>query len=247
MKLVIILTLTRYLSSYKYEEKGLKSVAVIFALVFLPLFLIIQQPDLGTALIFIPLLFVTLYVWSGRLKHIVVTLLAGAALSPFLWYFLKDYQKERLLVFLNPNIDPLGAGYTIIQSKIAIGSGGILGKGWLHGSQTQLNFLPEHHTDFIFSSIAEETGLIGALVVIVLYFLIIWEGFNIAQDSSIMEKKLIASGITTLLALHVIINICMTLGLMPVVGLPLPFISYGGSHTVMFLIMVAILLNLKYR
>ena len=247
MKLVIILTLARYLSSHKYEESNLKTILISFGIVFLPLFLIIKQPDLGTALIFIPVLFVMIYIWGCRLRYIITTLLMGVILSPLLWCFLKDYQKERLLVFINPNIDPLGAGYTIIQSKIAIGSGGILGKGFLQGTQNQLNFLPEHHTDFIFSCIGEEWGLIGALIIIVLYFIVIWEGFNIAQESSLMERKLLAAGISTLIMLHVIINICMSIGLMPVVGLPLPFISYGGSHIVVFMIMIGILLNIKYK
>ena len=247
MKIIIILTLTRYLSSYKYEETGIKAVATSFAIILLPIFLIIKQPDLGTALIFIPVLFAMLYIWSGKLKHIIVTLLAGVTLSPLLWHFLKDYQKTRLLVFIKPDIDPLGAGYTIIQSMIAIGSGGIFGKGWLQGTQSQLNFLPESHTDFIFSCIGEEWGLIGTLVIIFLFFIIIWQGFNIAQQSTVMERKLLAGGISIILALHVFINICMTIGLMPVVGLPLPFISYGGSHIVIFLIMMSLLLNIKYQ
>lgn len=246
MKLVIILTLARFLSSYKHKEDAIKCVVISFFLILLPIFLIVNQPDLGTALIFIPLLFVMLYVWGIRLKHILLTIIAGIALTPCLWHFLKDYQKERLLVFINPNIDPLGAGYTIIQSKIAIGSGGIFGKGWLQGTQSQLNFLPEHHTDFIFSCVGEEWGLVGALIIIMLYFIIIWEGLNIAQNSTSMEKKLIAVGISTLFALHVIINICMSIGLMPVVGLPLPFISYGGSAMIVFLILIGILLNIRY-
>jgi rod shape determining protein RodA len=247
MKLILILTLVRYLSSYRYEETGTKTIAGAFALTFIPVFLIIKQPDLGTALIFIPVLFVMVYVWSGRLKHIILTLLAGFAISPFLWMFLKGYQRERLLVFLNPNIDPLGAGYTIIQSKIAVGSGGIFGKGWLEGTQSQLDFLPETHTDFIFSSIGEEWGLVGALVIIFLFLVIIWQGFIIAAGSKVLERRLLACGISTLLALHVIINIGMSIGLMPIVGLPLPFISYGGSHTVMFLIMIGILINIKLQ
>ena len=150
------------------------------------------------------------------------------------------------MVFIDPGIDPLGAGYTIIQSKIAIGSGGLFGKGWLSGTQNQLNFLPEHHTDFIFSCIGEEWGFIGAATAILLFFIIIWEGLSIAQRSESMEKKLLAVGISTLFMLHVVINICMCIGLMPVVGLPLPFISYGGSHIIVFLLLTGILLNLKF-
>ena len=246
MKLVIILTLARFLSSYKYKEAGAGCVAVCLILVFFPVILILKQPDLGTSLIFIPILFAMLYIWGIRLRYIVLTFISGAAAAPLLWTLLKDYQKQRLLVFINPDIDPLGAGYTIIQSKIAIGSGGFWGKGLLRGSQGQLNFLPEHHTDFIFSCIGEEWGFIGAVIVILLFFIIIWEGLNIAQRSENMEKKLLAVGISTLFVLHVVINICMCIGLMPVVGLPLPFISYGGSHIIVFLILAGILLNLKF-
>lgn len=245
MKLVIILTLARFLSSYKYEEAGLKCIIISFLIVLLPVFLIIKQPDLGTAIIFVPVLFAMLYVWGMRLRYVFFMIIAGVMASPVLWYILKDYQKQRILVFINPNIDPLGAGYTIIQSKIAIGSGAILGKGWLQGTQNQLNFLPEHHTDFIFSCIGEEWGLIGALVIISLYLIIIWSGLNIAENTKSMEKRLIAVGISVLFMLHIVINICMSIGLMPVVGLPLPFISYGGSHIIVFLVLFGILLNIK--
>lgn len=246
MKLSIILTLARFLSVYKYKEDLIKCVGISVMLVLVPILLIIKQPDLGTALLFIPLLIAMLYVWGMRLKYIILAFLAGLAASPLMWSFLKDYQKQRLLVFLNPNIDPLGSGYTIIQSKIAIGSGGLLGKGWLQGTQSQLNFLPEHHTDFIFSSIGEEWGLIGALLVIFLLFLVIWEGLNIAQRSLSMDKKLLAAGISVLIFLQATINICMTMGLMPVVGMPLPFISYGGSHIIVFSILIGLLININY-
>ena len=167
----------------------------------------------------------------------------GFASLPVMWNILKGYQKTRLMVFLNPNLDPLGAGYTIIQSKIAIGSGGLFGKGWLGGTQSHLKFLPERHTDFIFSMIGEEWGLIGGMLLISLYALIIARGIRIISDADSIYGKAIATGVVTLLAFHVLVNIAMTIGLMPVVGLPLPAISYGGSNAVAFLIAMGFLLS----
>jgi len=151
------------------------------------------------------------------------------------------------LVFMNPNVDPLGAGYTIIQSKIAIGSGGLFGRGWLAGTQNQLNFLPERHTDFIFSVIGEEWGFLGAMALVLLYLLIIKRAFNIANSTSDMYGKAIAFGIGVMLSLQVIINIGMTVGLMPVVGIPLPLISYGGSSLLTTLVAIGLLLNVGMR
>ena len=151
------------------------------------------------------------------------------------------------MVFVNPNLDPLGAGYTIIQSKIAVGSGGILGKGWLNGTQNQLNFLPERHTDFIFSVIGEEWGFFGALALILLYYMIIQRAFTIAGNTSDRYGQCIATGIAVLLAMQVIINLSMTIGLMPVVGIPLPLVSYGGSSLLTTMVAVGLLLNVGMR
>jgi rod shape determining protein RodA len=181
------------------------------------------------------------------IKYLIVLVLTGLAAMPFLWHFLRDYHKQRLLVFLNPNVDPLGAGYTIIQSKIAVGSGGLIGKGWLAGTQNQLNFLPERHTDFIFSVVGEEWGLFGALVLILSFFLIMRRSLDIASSTNDMHGKLIAVGIVTLLTLQVVINIAMTIGFMPVVGIPLPFVSYGGSSMLTSFIAIALLLNVGMR
>jgi rod shape determining protein RodA len=151
------------------------------------------------------------------------------------------------MVFVDPNIDPLGAGYTIIQSKIAIGSGGLLGKGWLNGTQNQLNFIPERHTDFIFSVIGEEWGFFGALALILLYFMIIQRAFDTAHKTSDRYGQCIAMGVAVLLSIQVIINISMTMGLMPVVGIPLPLVSYGGSSLLSTMIAVGFLLNVGMR
>jgi rod shape determining protein RodA len=165
--------------------------------------------------------------------------------SPILLFFLKDYQRQRILIFLNPGLDPLGSGYNIIQSQIAIGSGGIFGKGFLNGTQSQLNFIPAHHTDFIFSVLTEEWGFVGAFILIVIYMVFILRGIKIAMSARDTVGALLASGITVLLAFQVIININMTIGLLPVVGIPLPFMSYGGSSLFVNMIAVGILLNIR--
>ena len=156
-------------------------------------------------------------------------------------------QRFRILVFLNPHLDPLGAGYTAIQSKIAIGSGGLLGKGWLLGTQNQLQFLPERHTDFIFSVIGEEWGFLGCLAILCLYLFLILSGLRIAKESPDLFGKFLASGVTLLLASHIFINIGMTIGLMPVTGIPLPLLSYGGSHLVTVMFVLGLLENVHLR
>ena len=172
---------------------------------------------------------------------------SGLFLSVIIQRFLKEYQKRRILVFLNPDLDPYGSGYNVIQSKIAIGSGGIIGKGFLKGSQSQLGFLPEKSTDFIFSVIAEEWGFIGAVIVLLLYAYIMYKGFTIALKAPDKFGMLVAGGITCMIFFHVIINIGMALGIMPVTGLPLTFLSYGGSNLIMSLISVGILINIDSR
>jgi rod shape determining protein RodA len=169
------------------------------------------------------------------------------SIVPFAWNILKPYQKDRLLVFLNPNIDPLGAGYTIIQSKIAIGSGQLFGKGWLSGTQNQLNFLPERHTDFIFSVIGEEWGLVGAVILISLYFVLIQTGLTIASQVKDKFGMLVTVGIVSILAIQVIVNVGMVMGLFPIVGFTLPFVSYGRSSLLIFVVMMGFLLSLSRK
>ena len=165
--------------------------------------------------------------------------------APYLWENkLHDYQKRRIMTFLNPDMDKLGAGYQVIQSKVAIGSGGLKGKGFLEGTQTKLAFLPEQHTDFIFSVIGEEFGFVGALVVITLFMFIIWRAFNIAVLVKSRFSSLVAVGLATILVFHVFVNIGMTIGVMPVTGLPLPFLSYGGSTLIMSMVLIGFLLNI---
>ncbi len=247
VKITVIFALAIFLGDRREKIGTVKNYFYSIGIVLPAFILIFLQPDLGTAFVLIPILLAVLFICGERVKYMAFTVLAGLASMPIFWSFLKSYQKNRLLVFLNPNIDPLGAGYTIIQSKIAIGSGGILGKGWLAGTQSHLKFLPERHTDFIFSVIGEEWGFVGGVILILLYTFVIMRGIRIINNTDDIYGRAIATGIVTLLAFQVLVNIAMTIGLMPVVGLPLPAISYGGSNTVTFLIAMGFLLNVGRR
>jgi rod shape determining protein RodA len=193
-------------------------------------------------------LFLVMLYASGIALRFYLGLLGILSLAlPLAWSFLKTYQKDRLLVFLNPSLDPLGAGYTITQSKIAVGSGELLGKGWLSGTQNQLNFLPERHTDFIFSVIGEEWGLLGGILLVYCYGTIIYCGFKIARHNKDPFGQLVAVGIVSILAMQVVINIGMVMGLLPVVGITLPLISYGRTSFMVFAILLGFLLNLSKK
>jgi rod shape determining protein RodA len=217
------------------------------ALIGISMALIFKQPDLGTAILMMGIFLVMLYA-SGIVMRLFLGLLGFLAmLMPVAWHFLKPYQKDRLSVFLDPSRDPLGAGYTITQSKIAVGSGELLGKGWLSGTQNQLNFLPERHTDFIFSVIGEEWGLLGGILLIYCYSVIIYCGFKIARLNKDPFGQLVAIGIVSILAMQVVINIGMVMGLLPVVGIPLPLISYGRTSFIVFAVLLGFLLNLSKK
>lgn len=247
VKIALILALASYLgrkARYSYRPRDLVAPILIILPAFIMIFL---QPDLGTAATLIPILLVMFFVRGVNGKHLLFFISAGILSVPLLWPLLKNYQRQRLLVFINPDSDPLGAGYTVIQSKIAIGSGMFLGKGWLAGTQNQLNFLPERHTDFIFSVIGEEWGFLGCTILIILFGVLIYRGFKIASATTDSYGKLAACGITTLLAFQVIVNIGMAMGFMPVVGLPLPLVSYGGSSLLVTMICIGILLNIGMR
>lgn len=247
VKIAVILVLASFMGDRR-ERIGTLGNFIGAGLLVAPAFLLIfVQPDLGTALILVPILFGIMFTCGEKRRYMFTTIGLGIAAMPVLWHVLKEYQRNRLMVFINPNLDPLGAGYTIIQSKIAIGSGGFLGKGWLSGTQSQLKFLPEKHTDFIFSTIGEEWGFVGALVLVTLYAVIIARGIRIIEETSDIYGKAIATGVTTLLAFQVFINISMTIGFMPVVGIPLPMISYGGSNTVMTLMGIGLLMSVARR
>lgn len=247
-KIALILALSRYISDI--QERGGFSAGRylnIAAIVGLPLFLILRQPDLGTALMLMSIALTLIFVAGVPIRPLLIAfgLLIGSA--PFLWRFLKEYQKQRILVFLRPDMDPSGSGYHIIQSKIAIGSGGLFGKGILQGTQSQLRFLPEQHTDFIFSVIAEEMGFIGALILILLFAYFVFKGIDIALKTEDLFGTLLVTGITSMIAYYVFINIGMTSGIFPVVGVPLPFISYGGSSLITLFIGTGLILNVRMR
>ena len=242
-KLSLIFTLAYYLGRRKDKVLRIRSFLIPFFLTAIPAFLILKQPDLGTALLLFPILISMLYIFGAEIKYMIWFLSASALLFPFFWQLLRPYQRQRLLVFVNPNMDPLGAGYTIIQSKIAVGSGRLFGKGWLSGTQNYLNFLPERHTDFIFSVVGEEWGFLGSMILLALYFLLIKRMLAILDMVENAYGRLLTAGIATMLSLQVIINIGMTIGIFPVVGITLPLISYGGSSLITTFIGIAIVLS----
>lgn len=220
----------------------------VFAFLLIPFVLVLKQPDLGTSLCFIAILAGMAFVSGFRYKWIVRLFMFFVAIAPALWYFvLHDYQKDRIKVFLNPELDPFGSGYHVIQSKIAIGSGGLFGKGWLAGTQSQLNFLPENHTDFVFAVAGEEFGFIGVCIILLLYLVLVWRGIVIAMNAEDDFGMLLATGITSMFMFHIFVNIGMTIGIMPVTGVPLPFLSYGVSSLMTNILAVALLLNIALR
>ena len=230
MKISLVLALARYFHGLSYEDIG-KPVNILLpiAMVLVPAGLVLMQPDLGTAGMLILGGALMFFAAGVRIWKFAVVLAAGLSAIPIAWNFLRDYQKDRILTFLNPETDPLGAGYHILQSKIAFGSGGLFGKGFLQGSQSHLNFLPERQTDFIFTMLAEEFGLVGGLVLLGLYAILIAYGLAIGLRSRSQFGRLVAVGLAGNLFLYVFINMAMVMGLIPVVGVPLPLISYGGT------------------
>lgn len=245
IKITAILALASFLGNKKHSTGSLLNFLGAAVLVMPSFLLIFMQPDLGTALVLVPITLAVLYLAGERIKYICGFVLAGLASVPFLWQFLKSYQRQRLLVFINPDLDPLGAGYTIIQSKIALGSGGIWGKGYLEGTQSYLRFLPERHTDFIFSVVGEQWGFIGGALLISLFGFVFWRGIRAMQKCPDLHGRVIAGGVISLLFFQVFVNISMTMGLMPVVGLPLPGVSYGGSSIVASFVCVGILMSVS--
>ena len=245
-KLIMIIALAAMIEK-RGKIQSLSDVAPVAGYVLVPFLLVLKQPDLGTSLVFLAIFFGMVFVAGIRLRILAGIFGLGLAALPVLWHFLKDYQKMRIMVFMDPNVDPLGAGYHIIQSKIAIGSGLLFGKGLFGGTQSQLNFLPENHTDFIFSVVGEELGFVGCAVLLLLYLIVLWRGIKIAQDASDTFGRLLAVGITSMIAFHVLVNVGMTMGIMPVTGIPLPLMSYGVSSLTTNIMAIAILLNIQLR
>lgn len=247
-KIAVVMILSRYYSKLA-NSKGLvfRELILPMILILIPFVLVVQQPDLGTAmLIMLTAGSMTVFVKIEKRSFVFIIISLMVAI-PSIWFFLAGYQKERILTFLNPDRDPLGAGYHIIQSKIAIGSGMVSGKGFLQGTQNALSFLPEEHTDFIFSVLAEEWGFIGSAGLLVGFLMLISWGLKIAHDCRDPFGILLAIGITAMLFWQVFINVGMVMGLMPVVGIPLPFVSYGGSSIVTTMICIGLLLNISMR
>ena len=244
MSVAVMLALARYFHSLSDEDVGRIRYLIMPALmVGVPAALVLKQPDLGTAVILLMGGAVLFFIAGVRLCYFALTVAAAAAALPGVWHFLRDYQKTRIYTFLDPDSDPLGAGYHILQSKIALGSGGLFGKGFLQGSQSHLSFLPERQTDFIFTTLAEEFGFLGGLGLLALYSLIIVYGFAIALRSRNHFGRLLGLGIVTNFFLSVFINTAMVMGLIPVVGVPLPLISYGGTAMLAVMFGFGLLIN----
>jgi rod shape determining protein RodA len=242
MKLAVPMTLAWYLHSRPLPPR-LVDVVVVAAVAVVPAALVAVQPDLGTALLIGSAGAITIFIAGIRVRVIVALLLLAGAMAPLLWMEMHDYQRQRVLTFLDPQRDPLGAGYHIIQSTIAIGSGGVFGKGWLNGSQAQLNFLPEPDTDFIFAVLGEELGLMGGLALLVLYAFIVLRGLYIASQAQDTFSRLLAGCLSLMFFVYAFVNTGMVTGLLPVVGVPLPLVSYGGTSMVTILAGFGILMS----
>lgn len=246
-KLAIIVTLAKHMADRPGPYASLADLLPFLAHIALPMLLIFRQPDLGTALVYGAILLGMLYAGGARRRDLAALGAGGVLVAPLAWHILKDYQRRRLLVFLDPSLDPLGSGYGIIQSKIAVGSGMLWGKGLFAGTQNALQFVPEHHTDFIFSVVGEDLGFVGALTLLGLFFLWLVRGLRIAGLARDRFGALAAVGVVSMVAFHVFVNVGMTVGIMPITGIPLPFISYGGSALMTMLWATALLLNIGMR
>jgi rod shape determining protein RodA len=256
-KLLVVITFAAYLVRRQGKFQRFRDLIPCFCYYAPPLLLVLAQPDLGTSLVFLAILFGMLYLAGARPSHLLSLIFGGLAVvvlalvlhfSPLqLPLPLKEYQIARLVVFLDPYKDPQGAGYHIIQSLVAIGSGGLWGKGLYQGSQVQLNFLPEHHTDFIFSVVGEELGFVGASFLLLLYFCLLYRTLKIAFQASDLFGRLLVGGIFSMWLFHIVENIGMTIGLMPITGIPLPFLSYGGSFMLTNMLAVGLILNIYQK
>lgn len=257
-KIIIIITFANFLAKREGKLEKFKDLLPCFAFVGVPFILILKQPDLGTALVLMSIMFGMLFVAGANPKILIGLILIGAtAISGILIYDIKNnkevlfksYQQKRLTIFIDPTQDPLGAGYQVIQSQIAIGSGGIKGKGLYQGTQSNLDYLPkdEQHTDFIFSVVGEELGFIGEMGLLLLFLMFLVRGIDIAAKARDFYGTLLASGIVAMISFHLLVNVGMTAGIMPVTGIPLPFISYGGSSMMTNMVAVGLLLNIYMR
>ncbi len=246
VKTVIILLVARYLTELKTERVEGRDLLKLGGLVAIPMLLVMKQPDLGTALTYLPILAIGVFLAGLRWQYVAVVILMLGIVAPLSWHFaLKDYQKARLVTFLDPGQDPKGSGYQVIQSKIAVGAGGMWGRGVTKGTQTQLRFLPVPHTDFIFSAFAEEHGFVGIVVMLGLYFLLLMQIVQNAQTAPDRAGMYICMGVCALLLFHILVNIGMVAGRMPVTGIPLPLMSYGGSSILSFFMMLGLVNSVR--
>ena len=242
VKLTVPLMVAWFISGGELPPR-LWRIALGGLLTLVPVVLVMRQPDLGTALLIVASGAFVLFLAGTGWRYIVSLIALAAACVPLLWHFMHDYQRQRVLTLLDPQQDPLGAGYHIIQSTIAIGSGGVYGKGWFNGTQSQLDFLPERSTDFVFAVIAEEFGLLGTLLLLAVYLFIVYRGLYIAAQTKYMFGKLLAGALMLTFFIYVFVNIGMVSGILPVVGLPLPLVSYGGTSIVTLLVGFGIVMS----
>ena len=247
VKLVIVLLVARYMTELKSSQLEPKDLLKLGGLVGLPMLLVIKQPDLGTALTYLPILAMGIFLAGLRWQYAAAILVVVALILPVAWFSLKDYQKARLVTFLDPNQDPKGSGYQVIQSRIAVGAGGMWGEGVTRGTQTQYRFLPVPHTDFIFSAFAEEHGFVGVIFALGLYFLLLMQIVQNAQTAPDKAGMYVCMGIGALLLFHVLVNVGMVVGRMPVTGIPLPLMSSGGSNIMSVFLMLGLVNNVRLR
>jgi rod shape determining protein RodA len=245
MKPALVLALARYFHGIGSDEIGRPTLLIVpIIMILLPVALVVQQPDLGTALLIMASAGGLLFIAGVRMWKFGLAIAGGIGAAWAVWPLLHEYQRNRVLTFLDPERDSLGTGYHILQSQIALGSGGVFGKGYMEGTQSHLNFLPEHQTDFIFTMLAEEFGMVGGLVLLALYVILLIYGYAIAFRCRHQFGRLVAMGLTTGFFLYFFINIAMVMGLLPVVGVPLPFISYGGTALLTLMLSVGLLMNM---
>jgi rod shape determining protein RodA len=248
VKLVLILMLARYFSREGEHEASLSDVVKAGLIAGVPMLLVLKQPDLGTALTYIPVAMMGLFLGGIQFRHAAIILVVAGVLMPGVWHYgLKPYQKERLTSFLHPEADSQKTGYQLEQSKIAVGSGGIWGKGVRKGSQTQGSFLPEPHTDFIFAAWSEEHGFVGAVALLLLYFMVLMRLIHNAQTAPDSAGGFVVMGVVAVLLFHILVNAGMVVGLMPVTGIPLPLMSYGGSSVLFMFLALGIVMNIRMR
>jgi rod shape determining protein RodA len=247
VKLILILAVAKYFADARQRECNPSDIVKAGLMVGVPMLLVLVQPDLGTALTYMPIALMGLFLGGLRFKHAMVIVLLGALMAPVAWHVLKPYQRERLTSFMQPEADYHGSGYQVIQSLIAVGSGGIWGKGTGHGTQIQGFFLPVPQTDFIFAAYAEEHGFIGALAILLLYFIVLMRLIHNAQTAPDRSGTFIVMGVVAVLMFHILVNIGMVVGFMPVTGIPLPLMSYGGSSVLFTFLALGIVMNIRMR